>query len=392
MKDQSFEFDVSRRAFLLGAAATVLGTVVLEGCASPNGSSDRPHHIQPVDGDPLCQKLDTLENHEDSSEFPDVFANSEAMAAAKSLHIDSGSYFSLNTEAIKAINDAGGFLDKKWLSPTLPPAVTKHKEAIIKAATEFGVPPNLLGILATIESAGKTDAASGADAHGIVQVVPRYHRDRIDRITGIRFGSDSERSQYLGENPEQCLRVGASYYAECIDAARSKNPKLAKNSLVIFARAAGAYNGGGGNAGKDFENMPLESQLYVNHVARLVIDVAIAHKLKERGLTNEDILVAMQSTDVNARAYAYSNYPRGKNYQNYERSATICGQPEPGIDPATGAAMGEDSKQVNRDYHDFLQNCSGKYSAPATPGLRIWLAGGGDSLFLSVPENANWHI
>ncbi len=387
---ESINTTMGRRAFLSGALA--LGAAVLTGCSTTPDSPNKPHSIEAIDGDPLCQNLDRLESHRDSSQYPDIFANDDALAVAEGLHVNSGSYFSLNTEAIKAINDDGGFLDKNWLSPTLPPAVTKYSEAIIDAANEFDIPPNLLGILATIESAGNTAAASGADAHGIVQVVPLYHRDRIDSLTGKNFGSDEERSAYLGQNPEQCLRIGASYYAECIDAARKQMPDLREDSLVVYARAAAAYNGGGANAGKPFERLPLESKLYVNHVARLIIDVAIAHKLKSNGLTNDDILLSMQSTDVNARAYAYNNYPRGRDFSRYERSADLCGKPEPGIDPTTGDYLGDDAKQVYEDYLNFLKNCSGTYSAPAAPGLRIWLAGGGDSLFLSVPENANWHL
>lgn len=383
----------SRRDVLRALVAGVASTA-LYGCADDeptrNQGEATPSDFAGVD-DPLCDtghpnKID------DFTEVPSSFSNSSAEKVAENLSIDPGSYFVLNPGAIKEVNASGNFRKLDWIAPIFPPAVMKHEDSIIAAATEFGVPASIMATLATIESAGNTKASSGANAHGIVQVVPKYHQDRIDELSGQSFGSDAERSMYLQENPDQCLRIGASYYAECVETARREKPFLNPDSMVIFARAAAAYNGGPANAGRQFEDLPLESKLYVNHVARLTLDIEIASHLEAAGADTDEILRAMQSAEINARAKAYDGFKRGsKDFALYEKSAALCATPVPGVDIESGEIV---DQQIYDDYRNYLRTCGDEpfYTAPAVPGLRIWLAGGGDSLFLAVPENAAWKL
>lgn len=381
--------EISRRMFVFSTTAAFVGSAILAGCGGDT-------EVRQSQVDIFCDGANLSEHKVDATEFPDLFANEVAQKAADNLNINPGSYFRLNGDAIQAVNDSSHFLSTEWLAPIFPPAVTRFKDEIIAAANEFKIPPNVLASLATIESAGNTSASSGANAHGIVQIVPKYHGPRIDKIAGKHFANDKERSAYLIDRPDECLRVGASYYAECVAAARHQKPNLRHDSMVIFARAAAAYNGGPTRAGQSFDGLPLESKLYVNHVARLTLDVAIAGELNKQGKSDKEILRSMQSVEMNARAAAYDVYPRGgKDFKRYERSATLCSTPEPGIDPETGDLMSDpEASQINETYRNFLRTCreDNPYKAPAVPSLRIWLVGGGDSLFLSVPQNAAWRL
>jgi hypothetical protein len=382
--------ELSRRRFLQTAAA-LMAPAVMAGC----GISESPTPPEVPETDLLCAGAPAAEAVSDTGEYPATFANHEAQAVAENLSINPGSYFKLNEAAVRAINDRGLFRARNWLAPIFPPAVSRFERQILAAANEFNVPPNMLASLATIESAGNTGARSGADAHGIIQVVPRYHAARIDQVTGRKFRDDSERAEFLRLHPEECLRVGASYFAECIAGAKRRMRDPHGHSLVTYAKAASAYNGGPSRAHQDYEDLPLESQLYVNHVARLTLDVAVAAELRKRGLDDNEILDAMQSGEMNARAYAYDGYERGStSIAPYEQSAFLCSTPEPGRDPDTGRLIDGDANMINQRYHRFLRSCetANPWRAPATPGLRIWLVGGGDQLFLQVPANRDWRL
>lgn len=215
--------------------------------------------------------------------------------------------------------------------------------------------------------------------------MPEYHRDRIDSVAGIAYSDDNERAEALTDVTLN-TRVSANFLRELIDGVRTANPELPEP--VVYARAAASYNGGPANASRDFSDFALESKLYVNHKIRITLDIAIAHELRQAGLDNDEILRAMQSNELNARAFAYSNYPRGE-WDDYEYSAYLCSLPQPGVNQETQQPE-SGGQTVNNDYRSYLQSPS--YSTPATGGLRIWLSGGGSGLFLQSEENANWTI
>lgn len=403
--------DFMRKALIVTAAA-VGGAVLYEHWAN---STD--HDGQPDQGDPSTANGAPAESVVPDTSFGPTFANEQAEQAADSLGITSGSYFKLSPEVVEKVNESHSFATESRLLPIFPPAVMKNAEVIETAAQRNDIPPNIFATLATIESAGNANAHSGADAWGIVQVVPRYHLDKYVKhgylpqnasYADYQAAKRGDASQVSSEtyiaaftNNEATANVGAEYFAECIHAARQKNPKLTGDDLRIFAIAAAAYNGGPGLAGQAFEKWPLESKLYVNFVSRFILDLEVASKLRQSGMVDKSILAAMQSREVEARAYAYSKF-KYSDFDSYERRAQLFTYPTPGVDPSVGNVTNDDQKQAQANwqaYGDHKANVPGgvnnQYVIPAPPALRIWLASGGMNLFASgdaPEENKNWRL
>ena len=349
--------------------------------------------------------------------FGPTFADETAEQAADALGINAGSYFKLDSETVQKVNASHLFATESQLLPVFPPAVMKNADIIERAAMANDIPPNVFASLASIESAGDPNAHSGADAWGLVQVVPYYHLERFvkdgflpkdanfaDYKAAMR-GEDSRVSKetYVDAltNSEASATVGAEYFAECIRAARQKNQKLDPNDLRIYAIAAAAYNGGPSLAGQKFDRWPAESKLYVNHVSRFILDIEVAAKLRESGMDDKAVLRSMQSKEVEARAYAYSKFSFS-GFDSYETRANLFTHPIPGVDPAVGNATTQEQQQALtnwQSYKDHAANIPGgvdnQYVIPAPPALRIWLAGGGMSLFAgnnAPAENKNWRL
>lgn len=396
---------MDRRKFLAMAGAGII-TV---GIVYATNRGDTPQ-IDPVPGDPTPESL------KPNLDFDPVFADQAATAEVQKLGINSGDYFRITETAVKNINTSGCFASESKLLPIFPPEVTKHAGIIEKAAQQNNIPPNVLATLATIESAGNTSIRSGADAYGLVQVVPKYHLERFIKhgflppeasysdYQKAKAGTDNnsrvswETYKAALTNPEASVQVGAEYYGECVANARKKNPALSPNDMRIFAIAAASYNGGPGLAGQEFKNYPTESKLYVNHMSRFVLDIEVAALLRANGKGDEDILKAMQSKEIEARAYSYGKFKFG-SYDSYENRAELFTHPIPGVDPAIGHPANEEQKQAQNNWevykngHATIPNGrDNRYVIPAPPALRIWLAGGGMGMFGDLPDNACWRL
>lgn len=380
---------MSRRAFLGTAASLAVGVLAANHFGVFDSSSG---------------------NHEsDQHHFPPTFENPAAEIVAKELHITPATYFVVTPETVKAMTN-GRFMRHDKLLPTFAPGVRRYEQELTAAAEATNLPVNFLAAITTIESAGDDTARSGADAFGLVQVVPRYHIDGF-----IQYGYLPKNASYqdyqnaqagkkslinVSEyqkafvDPLASLTVGAAYLRDCLDSAQAAHPELDPDSPVVYAWAASGYNGGIALTEADFSSMPQESQLYVNHVIRILMDVEIAARLSEQGMADGDVVKALWSNEMNARAYAYGQL--ADKVADYDYRAHLLTEVEPGLPDHSSDPKTDVGEAAHKAYEDYLHNRADVptpnrlYSIPASPGLRIWLEGGGASLFDRVQANADW--
>ncbi len=397
------EFDVSpvdelaapeldRRTFLIGSGRAALGLAFVSLLSACSGG-EAHHGPESEDGSAHHKETFGLWNDHES--------------IVRELKLTDRAYYIIPSATAEAVGSSGRFHKEKALLPIFPPSIQRFKEDITRAAQEFAIPVNVLASLATIESCGVINAHSGADAYGLVQVVPQFHLQRFvvmdylpkkasydDYKLALEGGHSRVRLDEYKKafnNPVASLRAGAQFFAECIDQARSDQPSLNPHSMSIYGRAAANYNGGG-ESGKPFSKMPLESQLYVDHVSRLVLDIEVASRLKEHGYSDADILRAMQSQTANARAYAYGELKRIPTVGDYALSDSLLSHPKPGINPDTNTPDGTWGQQVHNNYNAYINHKVPAYKTPATPGLRIWINIGGYGLFSQTRRNLDWRI
>jgi hypothetical protein len=306
------------------------------------------------------------------SKLRPTFDNPEIQHVAEQLHLEPERYFVTTQETMDAIETENAWVHDEHLLPVLAPDVYKYSDDLEKAAAEYEVPVNFLGIIATIESAGNPEAHSGADAKGLMQIVPRYHLQRFVELGYLpaqatfadyqKAFSDQPshltKSEYLGAlyNPEASARVSAQIYRELIDGTRAANPELKPDAPEVYARAAAGYNGGGSQIGKDFWDMPDESQKYFQDTLRFIVDAELAARTG----------VAPYSAEVDALAYAYARIHKNPaDYISYqEASNEVANMPDR---PA--------GSPVRQAYDAYKAGHTNQYE-PTTPALRIWMAGG----------------
>lgn len=83
---------------------------------------------------------------------------------------------------------------------TLPELYQVHCESI---GAEYGISPELLMAIIERESGGNPDAVGAAGEIGLMQIYPKFHVDRVDKL-GVT-------SLY---SPKGNIKVGADYLAE----------------------------------------------------------------------------------------------------------------------------------------------------------------------------------
>ncbi len=79
------------------------------------------------------------------------------------------------------------------LSPCFPPAVMRWEDDILRWAREYGLDPNLVAVVMTLESSGEAQAVSLTGARGLFQVMPGHFtagEDPLDPETNARRGLD----------------------------------------------------------------------------------------------------------------------------------------------------------------------------------------------------------
>ncbi len=119
------------------------------------------------------------------------------------------------------------------ISPVFSREVQYWEDEIVQWSSERGLDPNMAATIMQIESCGDMNAASGAGAQGLFQVMPYHFAPGEDTL-----------------DPQTNARRGLDYFAK----------QLAHFGDVNLAFAA--YNGGPGNAVKSYDNWPAETQRY----------------------------------------------------------------------------------------------------------------------------------
>jgi len=346
-------------------------------------------------------KVATNEKGQEISQFI-PFSDYGARKVANQLCISSGTYYQLTSEAVEKVSESGLYRTSGELAPIFFPSILEHKDLIENAAAKNEIPANVLATLASIESAGLTDAQSPAGAKGLVQVMPSFHFDKfapylpdtasyqdfINATKGLPSSVSLNDYNNVFNNPEINLNAGAQFFKECISVAQDANPNLNPDSVVVYGIAAACYNGGAGTARAGYDNMPTESKLYVDHVARILLDVELALKLKEEGYNDSEILKSLKSESMDALAYAYSQeMEKAVDYTEIKSDNLIFSTVNP--ERLSDTIAYSDVKD-NADSYSLGRVA--KYTTPMAPGLRIWFASGGKDLFMKSAENLNWQI
>lgn len=98
--------------------------------------------------------------------------------------------------------------------------------AAYAAGARYQLQPSLLLAIISRESTFNPRATSGYGAQGLMQVVPRFHMDKLQEVRA----STAQASQASLYHPETNIDVGARILAEYIDAESSLQRGLAKYS------------------------------------------------------------------------------------------------------------------------------------------------------------------
>jgi hypothetical protein len=333
---------------------------------------------------------DILDNSFEPEPENVLFADGQANEVASSLHIDKSSYWvGLDDDdsiEMQKIHENYDWLDETELLPIFPPAVMDYKDMFVRVAKEEDVPVNILGIIATIESAGNPDAKSGWGADGMMQIVTDYHQKRIDRITQESLGYtpvDDEQRMHALRDPYNACKIAADIIKEYM-ADAIYDTGLEPTSPVVWVRTLANYNGGPSKSSMRYKDMPNETQMYSAHVRRFIMDAAIATGLNRRGYSHSETHKAMISQSIDADAYVL----QGKSKQQKNQSFAS-------YQPIWSAISEGDYSQVRDDgvVADIInrkqQYESGEhsYDLDLTPALRIWASFRGFGSLKVMPQN-----
>ncbi len=360
----------------------------------PSGATEGNHiHFSTIQEE-NWREVELLDK--DSKMFEDERAND----AAENLGINPGSYFNITREQGQQLAEQGGFehglANESLLTELFPAEVSARAEAIEFAAQEAGISPNFLATIATIESAGIETATSNADAYGITQIVVEYHRERIDRLSGINFpteeAGDQDREEYLLNNPDVALRVGADYLKELLVASRTANPELNPNHPAIYARTAAGYNAGPERVSQDWAEWPFESQMYANYVTAFYIDTSVAGALRSSEMSSEEVSRAMVSESLYARMVAFRAFGPKDGYDDYSDAYRLLEVSHPGVDENVTIVNPEARTLYNlaKANYESFDNEALSVTRGLPPAVQFWVAHGGFNLLRSSEENAQW--
>lgn len=352
---------VPRRTVLkVGAGATL--AAFLGACGNEVPAST-PRSEQPgFQSEPLSPNPKRIEGK--------PFGSDAANEVASNLGITAGNYF-LNDP--KVINRLSAFRGEQ-LYPIYCPEVMQWKEVIYTVADESGIPPNIAASIMMIESTGRQNVVSQADAYGLWQVIPS------------NFPKDMRRNTTAMQEPYTNGKYGMQVYLDSLKAARTghKNEYQADHSN-IYAYAAMGYNGGPAVAEENYSDAPTESQFYFDYLTAFFIDCEVADGLRKQGLSDREITSAMSSREIDARGYALSNTDGlGKNPAKVHASRLVLSQDIPGERERTPL-----ERQIHTDYQDYLAGKTVKYAMPLAPAARIWSCSGGASALLAGSLNTN---
>jgi soluble lytic murein transglycosylase-like protein len=146
--------------------------------------------------------------------------------------------------------------------PWLPPSVARWRDEFVAAGAKHHVDPELLAILALVESGGNPRVVSSAGAVGLMQIMPGT-ASGIAQQLGVA-GHSTERLY----DPAYNLDFGAFYIAQQLKSFGKSGDADWQESVEL---AASAYNGGPGSVQRLLNggSLPRETQSYRRWVGGL---------------------------------------------------------------------------------------------------------------------------
>lgn len=298
----------------------------------------------------------------------EAFQNKDVNEALVKYGMHAGSFFIFEPEVINKMTA----YKAEQLYPIFPPAVIQQKDLIYRYAEKYHTFPNIIAILMSIESAGNPEAGSYMGAQGLMQAMPD------------KFPVYMQTNPSLMREPNTNVDIGVNYFANvCIPAAYAELNKEkgypADNPLVL-AKAASFYNGGPGNAYKKFDDLPDETKYYSDHVMRYILTAQVAGELRLKGYTDRQIVDALRSDEIDARAFALGEFHDRNNglypYEEYDKIIKLLRTPN--------------INTSNPIYNDYLSYKNRPiFEIPLNPAVRIWSKIGGIGLLASIPANMN---
>jgi len=127
---------------------------------------------------------------------------------------------------------SGGDLDQQLEIAWLPPSIVRYRQLFLSAAKRHGVDPEILAIVALVESGGWSQAKSRSGARGLMQIMPA-----TGAVIAEQRGLEDHNADKLYE-PEYNIDFGAWYLA------RQLESFPADDDAESVELAAAAYNGG----------------------------------------------------------------------------------------------------------------------------------------------------
>lgn len=307
------------------------------------------------------------------------FLYREANEVVQSEGITAGEYF---VPSERVLDSLSAFRTADLL-PIFPPSVIARKELIKNLSKDYDVPENVIATIMTIESAGYEQAGSPAGAQGLFQVMAMNFPPELQNDEAAMFDPQNNGDAAMSLFSTTCLPFARSFEGTDTD------------SATVYARAMMAYNGGTGTASKPDEDMPSETRKYRDFFLKFCIDAEVAQGLRDKGLTDIQIVKQLATNDVDARAYAVNTYFQtfdNSDFVNYHNGMVLAAKGIPaenmdGITPLPGMQKEQEAaaSQMQQAYQEYKQNPG--YGMPLPPALRTWTSIGGYSQLALSEEN-----
>lgn len=130
-------------------------------------------------------------------------------------------------------------------SPWIPPTIKRWQAPIDQMAKKYGIDPNLIAIVMTMESGGDPKASSSAGAHGLMQITDLTAKDIASKY--LKQPTD----KYDLGKPAVNIEFGAAYLAKLRDVFGEWRQGPSWDSTVEMVAAG--YNGGPGAANRVYK-------------------------------------------------------------------------------------------------------------------------------------------
>lgn len=378
----------TRRGVLERAAA--LATVPASIWASRHAPAPPVHHkatpTPEISPTPLPEMKSTpapelIEDHEVNPSFEAPFESAIANEIAKEKGIDTGTLLMLNSDVV---NNLTAFKGNEIL-PIYFPEVIAKKDLIYKYADKYGVPPNIVATIMSIESAGDPTAVSEANAQGLFQVMP-------DNFTS-HFGKELTPEQM--QDPETNATVAMETFNYFLGLAREAHKdKWNTDHPMMYVSALMGYNAGNHAAKTDrVETIDDQARFYGDYAERFMMTAEIAQGLRDKEFSDAAIIKKLHSIHFDAIGDALTKYIRNRDnttdmsYEEYRQvmqqlsSSDLYSLPTEGV----GAETNTLGSELNTYIKNYKENP--RFKTPASVAERVWLGMGGSGLITDADAN-----